>query len=55
MSEEFVKIPQDRLGVLIGKDGEVKRLIEKKLSIKLEIDSEEGLVNIYQKDGAAEP
>jgi len=29
MSEEFVKIPQDRLGVLIGKEGEVKRVIEK--------------------------
>ncbi|NPV51400.1 MAG: RNA-processing protein [Candidatus Methanofastidiosum sp.] len=55
MSEEFVKIPQDRLGVLIGKDGEVKRHIEKRLSVKLEIDSEEGLINIFQKDGAEEP
>jgi len=55
MSEEFVKIPQDRLGVLIGKDGEVKRLIEKKLSVKLEIDSEEGLISIFQKEGAEDP
>ncbi len=55
MSEEFVKVPQDRLGALIGKDGGFKRIIEKKLSVKLNIDSEEGLVSIFQKDGADDP
>ncbi|MFH0987103.1 MAG: KH domain-containing protein [Candidatus Micrarchaeota archaeon] len=39
-------IPKERVGVLIGKKGEVKRKIERECGVKLEIDSEEGEVMI---------
>ncbi|UCC28601.1 MAG: RNA-processing protein, partial [Candidatus Bathyarchaeota archaeon] len=35
----FIRIPRDRVGALIGPDGRVKANIEKKLNVKLEIDS----------------
>jgi len=41
-----VKIPRDRVGVLIGKKGKVKDKIEKSCGVKLEIDSEGGDVMI---------
>lgn len=43
---EYVKIPKARVGVLIGKEGEVKKKIEERLSVKLNIDAEEGRVTI---------
>ncbi len=43
---EYVRIPMDRVGVLIGKDGDVKESIESCLDVKLEIDAEEGSVTI---------
>jgi ribosomal RNA assembly protein len=41
-----VKIPKERIAVLIGKKGETKKQIEETLKIKLEIDSHEGDINI---------
>jgi ribosomal RNA assembly protein len=41
-----VRIPQDRVGVIIGKDGATKRTIEERSSTKLSIDSENGSVSI---------
>ena len=45
-----IKIPQDRVAVLIGKDGETKNTIEKGTHTFLDIDSQEGEVNISGKD-----
>jgi ribosomal RNA assembly protein len=42
----FTKIPKDRIGALIGPDGQVKAAIEKRLSVELTIDSEAGDVTI---------
>ncbi len=42
----FTKIPKDRIGALIGPDGQIKEAIEKKLSVELIIDSETGDVTI---------
>lgn len=42
----FIKIPRERVGVLIGHDGEVKREIESRSNTKLIIDSKEGEVQI---------
>lgn len=42
----FVRIPRGRIGVLIGTNGTVRELIEKKLSVSLEIDSQSGDVTI---------
>jgi len=45
---ELIKIPKDRVAVLIGKKGETKKQIEKQTSTKLEINSE-GEVLITRK------
>jgi ribosomal RNA assembly protein len=42
--EETITIPDSRIGALIGKNGEVKRHIEKKTETKIEIDSDTGEV-----------
>ncbi len=44
-----LRIPDDRVGVLIGKDGEIKKLIEEKTGCKLRI-SPSGLVEIICED-----
>jgi ribosomal RNA assembly protein len=43
---QAVKIPKDRVGVLIGKEGEVKARIERESGVRIRIDSEEGDVMI---------
>ena len=40
--EQIIKIPQDRIGVIIGKKGRVKEEIEQKCNVIIEIDSENG-------------
>lgn len=42
----FTKIPKDRIGALIGPEGQAKAAIEKRLSVELTIDSETGDVTI---------
>ena len=49
----FVKIPMDRVAVLIGKNGEVKEKIEQ-YGVKLEIDSATGDVKIEGEDSLRE-
>lgn len=51
--DKIVRIPVDRVGALIGKSGKVKAQIEKTCSVKLEIDSESGEVEIVT-DGDVE-
>jgi ribosomal RNA assembly protein len=43
---QHVKIPQDRIGVLIGEGGETMREIERQAEVRLDIDSETGSVRI---------
>jgi ribosomal RNA assembly protein len=45
-----LKIPRDRVAVLIGKKGELKRQLEHVTKTKIKIDSEEGDVNITGKE-----
>jgi len=47
---EIVKIPKERIAVLIGEKGRTKRQIEKETQTKLTIDSKEGSVTIEGKD-----
>ncbi len=49
----FVKIPMDRVAILIGKNGEVKEKIEQ-YGVKLEIDSATGDVKIEGEDSLRE-
>jgi len=51
----FVKIPRERIGVLIGPNGHVKETVEKKLSVSLQIDSEAGDVTITQNATEQDP
>ena len=55
MAQLLVKIPKERIGVLIGPNGHVKELIQKKLSVNLEIDSETGNVTITLNEEATDP
>jgi ribosomal RNA assembly protein len=43
---QHVKIPQDRVGVLIGEGGETMREIEAGAEVRLDIDSETGAVKV---------
>jgi ribosomal RNA assembly protein len=40
--QHLIKVPEDRIGVLIGKNGKVKREIEDKCKVQIEIDSQNG-------------
>ena len=40
--QHMIKIPDDRIGVLIGKNGKVKHEIEEKCKVRIEIDSHNG-------------
>jgi len=51
----FVRIPKERVGVLIGPEGKVKRDIEERLQVKLEIESEAGGVEITLSEKATDP
>ncbi|MBS7624452.1 RNA-processing protein [Candidatus Bathyarchaeota archaeon] len=55
MKQLFVKIPRERIGVLIGQNGSVKDYIQKKLPVKLDIDSESGDVTITLREDAEDP
>ena len=47
----YVKIPLDRVGVLIGPEGKAKARIERSLGVDLEIESEAGNVTITLSPG----
>ena len=51
----FVKIPKNRIGALIGPDASTKGLIEKKLGVQLEVDSESGNVTVTLSPEASDP
>ncbi len=44
--KQFLKIPKERVGVLIGKSGEIKKEIEDWAGVEIEVESESGDVNI---------
>jgi ribosomal RNA assembly protein len=48
-----VKVPKDRIAVLVGVKGEVKKSLEKNLGIKISIDSEEGDIILNGDDSIA--
>ncbi len=51
----FVRIPKERVGVLVGADGRVKRHIEEKLGVKLEVESDAGGVKATLNDDVTDP
>jgi ribosomal RNA assembly protein len=51
----FIKIPKERVGVLIGPEGRIKKSIEEKLSVEVQIDSDAGDVTITMAEKATDP
>ncbi|MBE6507574.1 MAG: RNA-processing protein [Methanocorpusculum parvum] len=51
MTQE-VKIPNDRIGAIIGKGGETRKHLEKVLKVTLDVDSQTGIVEITNEDDA---
>lgn len=50
MSPHFVRVPTDRIGVLIGEGGEVRDRLEEITGLTVDIDSETGDVEIQDRD-----
>jgi ribosomal RNA assembly protein len=50
----FVKIPKERVGILVGPEGKVKQYIEEKLQVKLTIDKE-GSITIILNENCTDP
>jgi len=51
----FLKIPKERVGVLIGPEGKTKKHIEEKLNVELQIDSDAGDIVITVAKRAEDP
>jgi len=51
----FVRIPRERVGVLVGADGKVKQHIEEKLGVKLEVESDSGGVTATLSGEVTDP
>lgn len=49
----YSRVPMERVGVLIGNEGETRRRLEKATGARLEVNSETGDVTIYE--GAEDP
>ena len=54
-SKAYIKIPRDRVGALVGPSGSVKAVIERKLSVGLQVESETGAVQITLLSTAEDP
>ena len=44
--EQVVRIPVERVGAVIGKDGTTKRFLESEMGVQLSVDSTEGLITV---------
>jgi len=54
--EQTVKVPTERVGVIIGREGATKKSLEEELGVELRIDSKEGTVVIKADSvGEADP
>ena len=54
-SEQIIKVPLERVGALVGKEGTVKAEIERRCGVVLEIDGKTGETKItYQPDALLE-
>jgi ribosomal RNA assembly protein len=54
-ANSFIRIPRERIGALVGPQGTIKKSIEEKLSVELQIDSETGDVNVVMGENVTDP
>jgi ribosomal RNA assembly protein len=52
--DAYVRIPKERVGVLVGPDGKVKAYIEENLTVTLEVETE-GEIRIILSEKATDP
>ena len=52
---EYLKIPRERVAILIGKNGIVKKEIEKITQTKIDVDSESGSISIVPLENTEDP
>jgi ribosomal RNA assembly protein len=52
---EYLKIPRERVGVLIGHQGSTKELIEKTTTTIIDVDSETGNISISPTEATEDP
>ena len=55
INREFVKVPRERIAVVIGRHGEVKRYIEKETKTKITVDSKTGEITIESTPKTEDP
>lgn len=55
MNIEYLKIPRERVAILIGKHGQVKEEIEEITQTKINIDSESGSISIEALEDSEDP
>jgi ribosomal RNA assembly protein len=51
---KYLKIPKERIGVLIGHNGETKKIIEEIAKLQIDIDSNEGEIT-FDENAAKDP
>ncbi|HJJ55424.1 MAG TPA: KH domain-containing protein [Methanocorpusculum sp.] len=49
MTQE-IRIPNERIAVIIGKQGQTRRYLEKQMNVSLKVDSDDGIVTITNAD-----
>ncbi len=54
MVEDIVLVPSERIGVIIGKNGKVKKEIEKRLGVKIRVEPEDNEVIIERDESNPE-
>lgn len=52
---DHIKIPKNRIGVLIGKNGKTKSTVEEETTAKITIDSEDGTVTVQASKRTDDP
>ena len=53
--DTFIRIPKERVGILVGPEGKTKAYIEEQMKVKLKIDSEDGGVTIILSESQNDP
>ena len=48
--EQMVRVPVERVGAVIGKEGATKKALESELGVQLTVDSREGMVTVKSQD-----
>ncbi len=55
VNKEHVKVPHERLAIIIGTEGETKALIEETLDVDLYVDTDDSSVHITDRDTTEDP